>query len=84
MCKPLLISKHVVFQIKLGRLYLKRINEDVLYEIGSLAGWGGMILYKEAATSSRVPALILTEVGHLQPSNILCDSCLAVAFLLFP
>lgn len=47
----LLVSKHFVFQIKLGRLQLKRIDEDVSYGIGSLAGWGSIEFYKQMAAS---------------------------------
>jgi len=46
-----LVSKHFVFQIKLGRLQLKWIDEDVSYGIGSLAGWGSTEFYKQMAAS---------------------------------
>lgn len=45
--EPLLVSQHFVFQIKRGRLQLKRIDEDVSYGIGSLAGWGSIEFYKQ-------------------------------------
>lgn len=50
--EPLLVPKHFVFQIKFGRLQLKRINKDVSYGIGSLAGRGSIEFYIEMATQA--------------------------------
>lgn len=54
MSEPLLVSKHLVFQMKFGRLQLKRINEDVFYEIGSLADWESIKFYKKVAAPGTI------------------------------